>query len=367
MNSDKYNQMIQQAGTGMNRVNQGLLGDMASKKVMDTLDIAGYNYGVNRYERDGRKYPERLVLGTETYCQELGKTWQIVEKYPHVVGDFMWTAWDYLGEAGIGGYSYDPEDFSFEKSYPWKLADAGAIDILGNDTAEAGLAKVVFTKQMQPYIGVTPANHGGRELARAVWRGTNARPHWSYQGCDGAMVTVEIYSAAAEVEVFINEKSLGRKILEDFQASYEVAYESGVIRAVAYDVHGNAVGESHLTSATGQTGLKVTQEKDFLTSEKEIMISACEEERIVYLDLLLVGENGEIECNADRLLEVSVEGAELLAFGSANPKTEDDYLTGKYHTYFGRAQAVLALSKESKQAQISIYGEGLEKVTYTII
>ena len=84
------------------------------------------------------------------------------------------------------------------------------------------------------------------------------------------------------------------------------------------------------------------------------------------MDLALVGENGKIECNADRLLEVAVEGGRLLAFGSANPKTEDDYLTGKYHTYFGQAQAVIALSKESKQAKISICGEGMEKTAYEI-
>ena len=366
MSSDKYNQMVQQAGTVMTRVNQGLLGDLASKKVMNALDIAGYNYGVNRYERDQKKWPDRVIVGTETFCQDIGKIWPKIEKMPHVIGDFMWTAWDYLGEAGIGGYSYDKEDFVFEKAYPWKLADAGALDILGNDTAEAGLAKVVFTGQMQPYIGVTPANHGGRELARAAWRGTNARPHWSYQGCDGAMVTVEIYSAASEVELFINEKSQGRKKLEDFQASYEVAYESGSIRAVAYDAQKNAVGESSLTSAAGQIRLAITQEKDFLPAREDTMLSSCEKERIVYLDLALVGENGKIECNADRLLEVAVEGGRLLAFGSANPKTEDDYLTGKYHTYFGRGQAVIALSKESKQAKISICGEGMEKTAYEI-
>lgn len=368
MSSEQYNAMTQRAGGGMGRLSVGDAAEKVSQGVLDALDIAGYNYGTTRYETEGQVHPDRIVLGSETYCQDIGRIWPLVEKYPYLIGDFMWTAWDYLGEVGIGGYSYEPEDFVFEKAYPWKLSDAGAIDILGNDTAEAGLAKVVFDKQLKPYIGVTPANHGGRELARAVWRGTNARPHWSYRGCDGAFVTVEIYSAAQEVELFVNEKSLGRKILEDFQASYQVAYESGVIRAVAYDVYGNAVGESHLMSATGQTGLAITQEKDFLPTEEDRGLASCEDERIVYLDLALVGENGEIECNDDRLLEVSVEGGRLLAFGSADPKTEDEYLSGKYHSYFGQAQAIIALPSELKEMPtITIAGEGMEMITKEIL
>ncbi len=373
MSSEQYNAMTQRAGGGMGRLSVGDAAEKVSQGVLDALDIAGYNYGTTRYEMEGDAHPNRVVVGSETYCQDIGRIWPLVEKYPYLIGDFMWTAWDYLGEVGIGGYSYEPEDFVFDKPYPWKLSDAGAIDILGNDTAEAGLAKVVFTGQMQPYIGVTPANHGGRELARAVWRGTNARPHWSYQGCNGALVTVEIYSAASEVELFVNEKSLGRKKLEDYQTSYEVAYENGKIRAVAYDTSGNAVGESALVSATGKTRLAITQEKDILPVKKDLpsvkkdsALVSCEEERLVYLDLALVGENGEIECNDDQLLEVSVEGGRLLAFGSANPKTEDEYLTGRYHTYFGRAQAIIGLPKEKNKARFCVYGERIEPVTMDI-
>lgn len=342
INSEQYNAMMSRAGNGMHRVNAGFLGDRAAK-CCDLLDIVGYNYGVMRYERDGKKSTGRVIVGSETYCHEIGKVWPMVEEMPYLIGDFMWTAWDYLGEVGIGGYSYDKEDFVFEKPYPWKLAEAGAIDILGNDTAEAGLAKVVWTKSMKPYIGVTPANHGGRELAKAVWRGTNARPYWSYQGCDGAAVDVEVYSAADSVELFINGKSAGRKNLEESKAVFSVQYQAGEVKAAAFDKAGRQVGESMLASAQGALELKVLQEER----------CAPVDEGIRYFDIRIVGENGEIECNADRKLQAQVSGAVLLGFGSAKPKTEEKYTDGVYTTYFGRAQAIVKKTAEGSCLKVT--------------
>ena len=336
VNSEQYNAMISRAGDGMHRVNAGFWGDLAAR-CCSILDIAGYNYGVTRYERDKKKNPDRLIVGSETYCQDIAKVWPMVEKNQNVIGDFMWTAWDYLGEVGIGGYSYDEEDFTFVKPYPWKLADTGAIDILGNDTAEAGLAYVVWNKSMKPYIGITPANHGGRKLAKAVWRGTNARPFWSYQGCDGAKVDVEVYSAADQAEVFLNGKSVGKKKIESYKAIFPVEYEMGSIKAVVYDTDGEITGEKELLSANGEITVRIIQEEKCAPSNNGI----------IYFDIDLIGENGQIECNKDQRLRAEVSGAELLGFGSANPKTEERYTDGVYTTYFGRAQAVVKKTAES--------------------
>jgi hypothetical protein len=336
MSSEQYNAMMSRAGNGMQRVNAGFMGDMAAK-CCSLLDITGYNYGTTRYEREGKKNPNRVIVGSETYCHEIAKVWPIVEEKPYIIGDFMWTAWDYLGEVGIGAYSYDKEDFVFEKKYPWKLAEAGAIDILGNDTAEAGLAKVVWNKSMKPYIGVTPANHGNRELAKAVWRGTNARPHWSYRDCEGAAVDVEIYSAADSVELFINGKSQGKKQLETCKAIFQVNYESGTIKAITYNTAGRAVGERELTSAEGRLSLQIMQEESH----------APDNQNILYFNIAIVGENGQVECNQDQTLRADVSGGELLGFGSANPKTTERYTDGVYATYFGKIQAVVKKTQNS--------------------
>ncbi|MCD8068569.1 MAG: DUF4982 domain-containing protein [Lachnospiraceae bacterium] len=353
MNSTAYNEMVSMMGNRMTMAAAMPQADEVSSPVLDMLDIAGYNYAVSRYATEGEVHPDRIVVGSETYPYEIARTWPMVEKYPYLIGDFMWTAWDYLGETGIGGWSYDPEDIGFNKRYPWLLADTGAMDILGNDNAEAGLAAVVWGARKMPYIGVCPVNHPGVIPSKAIWRGSNALPYWSYTGCDGNDADVEVCTTGSRVELFLNGKSAGCEEVKDNQAYFHVKYESGELKAVAYDEAGTVLSESSLRSATGKTEICVTPE-----SEK------VQKGDILYLAIDLTGENGEIECNRDTLLSVSVEGGELLAFGSACPKTEETFLAGQHTTYYGRSQAVVRVLSE--EMTVTVSGEGLPDVTKII-
>lgn len=342
MSSDKYNELVMKRGASMTKVAATPIADRISKKILDKLDIAGYNYAVSRYAKEGKKHKDRIVVGTETYCQDINTTWPLVEKYPYIIGDFMWTAWDYIGEVGIGSWTYDSESEGFDKNYPWILADTGAFDILGNDNAEAGLAAVVWGAFDKPYIAVTPVNKDINKVAKAIWRGSNALPHWSYRGCDGRECDVEVYSNASEVELYINGRCVSTQKVRNYKTIHRVKYESGELRAVAYDECGNKLSESVLYSANGG----------------ESVCALCEEklteDDILYYDIAIVGENGEIECNADKKLKVSVEGGELLGFGSANPKTEENYLSGEFTTYYGRAQAIVRKVTDNVELKVEI-------------
>lgn len=330
INSTYFNEMVAQRAESMKAAaNRDEIEGVAAP-VLDKLDIAGYNYAAGRYPMEKEKHPNRIVVGSETYPYELAQTWKMVEMYPYVIGDFMWTAWDYLGEAGLGAWTYEKKDIVFSKIYPWLLADTGAFDILGNDTAEAGMAAVVWGARETPYIGVQPINHNPRDLVKAMWRGSNALPYWSYEGCKGNPAVVEVYSMADAVELLVNGVSVGRKKIIDAKAVFETVYEPGTVEAVAYDKTGNEISRSSLISAAGKRNLSIQPETE-----------PVKEGQILYVDISVRGENGEVECNHDVTLKVSVEGGELLAFGSANPKTEEDFLAGEYTTYYGRSQAVI--------------------------
>lgn len=348
MDSTAYNKMVMKNGKSMTKAAGTSFVASKSEPILKELDICGYNYAASRYKKDKNK---KIIVGSETYCYELGKVWPMVEKYPHVIGDFMWTAWDYIGEVGIGSWSYAEGEDAFAKEYPWLLADTGAFDILGNDNAEAGLAAAVWGARKTPYIAVTPANHPGVVPVQAMWRGSNAIPYWSWSGCDGNPVDVEIYSAAPQVEVMINGKSLGKKKTRDYKATYKTTYEAGEVKAVAYFKDGS-VEESVLTSAHGKPAVQVTRENH------------TEANGIVYLDIDLVGENGMIECNRDCVLNISVEGGELLGFGSANPKTEESFLSGSYKTYYGRALAVIRVN--AGDCKVTVTGETVDAVTLVV-
>lgn len=270
------------------------------------------------------------MVGSETFPQDVAKNWAMVEKYPYLIGDFMWTAWDYLGETGIGAWAYTPDGKGFAKPYPWLLADCGAFDLLGRPTAEAMLAAAVWTQPAKPLIAVQPANHPGVKPAKAVWRGSNGLASWAWQGCDGSKTTVEVYSAAAQVELILNGKSRGKKRPKYCKASFAVQYTPGTLEAVAYDDAGRETGRSKLVSCTGPLHIALTK--------CDTMPNGAE---LCYLDVALADANGTVENNADTLLHITVENGGFLGFGSANPRTEESYRTGRFTTYYGCAQAVV--------------------------
>lgn len=344
-----FNIMAAMVGTGMNKAANSDAADKVTSPCLDALDIAGYNYASGRYPMEGRKHPNRVILGSETFTQDIYKNWEMVKKYPYLVGDFMWTAWDYLGETGVGAWSYTG-GVPFNRPYPWVLGGAGVIDILGIPDASCKYAATVWGQQEKPVIGVRPVNHPGVRVSKSVWRGTNAIESWAWKGCEGNKAEVEVYARADKAELLINGKPAGKKKLKECKAMFKTKYVSGTITAVVYDAGGREIGRNELYSAKGKVRISAVPE------EAEIQAGD-----IAYIPVTLVGENGVVECNADTRLSVSVTGGELLAFGSANPCTEERYDSGSFTTYYGRALAIVRAQKPGR-VEISISGTGLETV-----
>lgn len=113
-----FNMITSMVGSSMNKAANSKTADAVTSPVLDTLDIAGYNYASGRYPLEGAAHPERVIFGSETFPQDIYKNWEMVRKYPYLIGDFMWTAWDYLGEAGIGAWAYTPDGKGFNKPFP---------------------------------------------------------------------------------------------------------------------------------------------------------------------------------------------------------------------------------------------------------
>jgi hypothetical protein len=353
--STLFNFITSMVGTGMNKKGNSKSTDRATSPCLDLLDIAGYNYASGRYPIEGKLHPGRIVVGAETFPQDIAKNWAMVRKYPYLIGDFLWTAWDYLGETGLGTWAYTDDGRGFNKPYPWLLAEAGAIDILGNIGAEAEYAATVWGLRKKPFIGVQPINHPGVTPAKMVWRGTNAIASWSWYGCDGNKALIEVYADADYVELLLNNHRLAIKKIKDYKAVFKTHYLPGTLTAVAYNAKKQELSRSTLVSATDQLRILIVPEKETVKAGE-----------LVYVDVLLVGENGVVESNADTKLTVTVEGGDLLAFGSANPRTEENYNAGSFTTYYGRSQAVLR-SKQQGTTAISVQGKNLETVQAVIV
>lgn len=311
------------------------------------VDIAGYNYMTARYEMDGEKYPNRVIVGSETDPPEIARNWNLVEKLDHVIGDFTWTGWDYIGEAGVGVPAYQWGEGGFGAGFPCQLAYPGDLDITGFRRPASYYREAVFGLSTKPYIAVQDPNRYGQQLIKTPWVISDTVSSWTWGGCDGKPVVVEVYSQGKETELFINGKSCGRKPAgkaAGFRTLFETTYEPGTILAVSYDEDGNQMGQMELHTAGEDRNL-------VLTAEPEM------KDQFIYIDAVLCDQDGNTATDSDMKITLDVEGcAEAVGFGSGNPKPKYNFNEGVTETFHGRAQIVLMRTGSGK-VQVKVSAE----------
>lgn len=315
------------------------------EKACAGVDIAGYNYMTARYELDGEAYPNRVIVGSETYPPEIARNWNLVEKLDHVIGDFTWTGWDYIGEAGVGVPAYQWGEGGFGAGFPCQLAYPGDLDITGFRRPASYYREAVFGLSTKPYIAVQDPNRYGQQLIKTPWVISDTVSSWTWGGCEGKPIVVEVYSQGKETELFINGKSCGRKPTgkaAGFRTLFETTYEPGTILAVSYDEDGNQMGQMELHTAGEDRNL-------VLTAEPEM------KDQWIYIDAVLCDQNGNTATDSDMKITLDVVGcAEAVGFGSGNPKPKYNFNEGVTETFHGRAQIILMRTGSGKiQVKVS--------------
>ena len=326
-----YNMIMEHLPTIKNIVSKANFADKATKDAFAYLDICGYNYGTARYKTDGKKYPDRVIVGSETYISDLYRVWREIEHMPHIIGDFVWTAWDYLGEAGIGSWRYG--EGGFAKPYPMLTANCGAISITGQIEPEAFYAKVAYHLDEELKMAIRPVNHTNEKCMKSPWRNTDAVESWSWTGCERMKAEVEVYTDAFKVELFLNGTTKGVAKPKYGIARFALPYEPGILKAVAYDADGKMIKECELKSAN---------ESELCIQAEISKADIRKDSELLYIDIRLTDANGVSKILEERELQIEVSGGAILqAFGSDNPCTEDSYIGDTCTTYRGRAQAIL--------------------------
>ena len=306
-----------------------------------SLDVAGYNYMAARYEPDTAHYPNRVMVGSETYPPEIARNWALVEKLPSVIGDFTWTGWDYIGEAGVGIPAYRFGEGGFGAQYPCQLAYCGDLDLTGFRRPLSYYRQIVFGLRQAPYIAVQDPHHYGETLIKTPWVLSDADETWDWPGFEGKPIVVEVYAPGDEAELFVNGKSLGRQPLVNCRALFETVYEPGTVRALAFR---NRKELGIFEIFTPESDTKLSLKVDYTGAE------------LLYLTAALTDGTGVAVTSADELLTAAVEGAELLGFGSGDPKPLLNYNEGKAKTWKGRAQLILKRSGAGK-IRVSVSSE----------
>lgn len=327
--------------------------DVKTRDAFANMDIAGYNYGIYRYKHDLKKYPQRLILGSETFCNDAYKFRELAKQEPRLVGDFVWAGMDYLGEVMVGSWEYADYAETFDGGPGWVSAGSGRIDLTGKPLGEALYTRVALEADNGPYIAVCPVNHTGDRHSPSAWKMTNAMPSWSWTGCEERKANVQVYARAARVELVLNGHTVGSKTLKnDCLARFSIPYESGTLEAVSYDAADHEIGRCKLQSAGGTTRLTLDAEEPTVKPG-----------HLCYIRLRYTDENGITKPLVRGNIQVQMRGGTLVGLGSACPFNKHSYLDSETDTYYGEALAIVRMGDGDAMTIAASDGEYSEELT----
>ncbi len=341
-----------------------------TKASYEVVDVAGYNYMDSRYEMDGKLFPDRVILGTETFPKMIGRNWPLVEKLPYVIGDFNWTGIDFLGEGGLGKMDYE-ESHMLTGPYPWLTSNTGDMDIIGNRRPQSFYRDVVMGNSQGPYIFVERPELFGMPCYPNNWSWPEVLPSWTWAGYEGSQIRVEVYSKADEVSLIVNGKEVCRQKVIDWKearsqgervipyiVSFDTVYEPGEICAKEYK-NGKEIGKISLST---------NKEAKKIVLKPETCRAKSDGDSLVYVNIEIQDEDGNISF-VDVPVTVEIVGgnsAKLLALGNGNPKNEEKYNSNMHMTYNGKALAVLRTTKNPGTITFKITAKGLNEAIVDI-
>ena len=336
----------------------------------EQMDIHSYNYQWNNYQPDHEKYPERIIIGTESFPKEAFDNWQLVEKYPYIIGDFVWTGMDYLGESGIGHTKQDNSDIGFLPPWPWFNAYCGDISILGYKKPQMYYRDVVWRNSELEMMVHAPVPEGRKEIV-SMWGWPKEWKSWNWEGNEGKLLQVSVYSRCDQVRLELNGKVIGTKNISEENAStpqmntpmnsrkitalaayFEVPYEAGELVAIGLS-DGKEVVKQSLKTTGRPVALKIISEQD--------TVKACGSD-LAYFNIEVVDEEGNLVPDAEVPVEFNIQGkCKLQAVGNGNPTDMKSFQQPRVKTFRGRCQLIVRSCEEGKSIIVSAKSDGLKE------
>ena len=325
-----------------------------TREFNEAFDVVGYNYLFSRYNWDGKRFPERVMAGTETFPYLAYDFWKEAERLPYVIGDFVWTSIDYLGESGIGRVTVDdPTPFFAANPWPYHLANCGDIDICGFKRPQSYYRDLLWGVRTAPFIAVLDPQLFGKKLQFNQWGWDPVIDSWDFPGQEGKQTRVDVYAVDAEVELLINGTSVGRKPAGAAQKNktlFEVTYQPGTIEVVGYS-DGKETGRASLKTAGSPVALRARVDRPEIH---------CEFGDLAYVTVDILDQDGCLVKWADSFVSIEVTGAgELIALGTADPLSEELYVGDKRKAWNGRLMAVVRSSGQAGEILLKASGDGL--------
>lgn len=327
-------------------------------------DIVGYNYMIHKAQSDHERVPDRVMMQTESYPREAFNNWARVNDYSYIIGDFVWTGIDYLGESGIGRYYYTGEtegEHWQRPHFPWHGAWCGDIDLTGWRKPISYYREMLhFPGRNKLYLSVKePSGYYG-EIRETQWSVWPTWESWNWPGHEGKSIDVEIYSRYPAVRLYLNGKLVAEKPTtreQEFKAVIPVPYAPGTLRVAGVE-NGREVESRTLETAGKAARIRLSADRTTM---------AADGQSLTYVNVEITDKSGRPMPIADNLLQFELEGpATLLATCSGDLKDCVPYTSPERKAWKGRAMAVVKSGKTPGEVTLTVKGKGLKKASVSL-
>lgn len=372
-------------------------GSPAFAQLDEILDIVGYNYEWRPMPQSHTLYPERLMMTTESYPFDMHLVWQQIEKYPWIIGDFVWSGMDYLGEAGVGYEKTENENekvelipeadaelvksigqnsdliLQFGRRWPCFNAYCGDIDIIGNKKPQSYYRDVVWNRSKMEIAVHTPMLPDTRYVMSS-WGWPDELPCWTWPGEEGKTFQVSVYTHCTSVRLELNGKVVGEeKTASDtktdrswfqmslidlpLRAEFEVPYSPGELKAIGL-IDGKEAVVKVLKSAGEPAKIVLSPDRYEITADRN---------DLAYINVEVADNEGNIIPNAAVDVDFTVRGnGELIAAGNGSPDQMASFRQPHCRLYNGKALVILRPYAKSGNISLSASSEGLAPATIEI-
>ena len=327
------------------------------------LDVTGYNYMIHKSETDHQRVPDRIMWQTESYPKDAFQNWAKVNDHDYIIGDFVWTGIDYLGESGIGRWWYDGDVAGehFQRPlYPWHAAYCGDIDLTGWRKPISHYRSMLYNDTEKLYLAVKEPDGYKGKIRTGLWAVWPTWESWNWPGYEGKDIEVEVYSKYPKVRLSLNDKVIAEKEVNrqtEFKAVFTIPYQSGTLKAEALQDE-KVVETRLLATASDPVAIRAIAEDEQLKADGE---------DLAFVQVEAIDKDGRVCPNAEIKLQLQVTGAgTLAAAGNADIKDLDPYTDNKMTTWKGRGLIVLRSTNKSGMVRLNIKPDGMKPIAVSI-
>lgn len=335
--------------------------DDHTPQMFGVLDVSGYNYMFDKYESDHQKYPERILLGTESHPKSTLENWNLIEKNPYILGDFVWTAMDYRGEAGCGLSAIIP--LSKKRTpfpqWPWMNANCGDIDFIGNKKPQSFYRDVVWRRSKIELFTEKSIPEGMKEYVND-WGWPDITKSWNWPGEENKNVQVIVYTRCQLVKLELNGKVVGEQTIPEnsITATFSIPYQPGKLIAKGYD-NGKEVASTFLETVGAPAAIRLKADRKKIKADRN---------DLSYVDVEIVDDKGNYVSTAENIeVNYTISGnGEIAGVGNGNPKDISSFQQPHKKVWHGKGQVIVRPKGTAGRIVLNANAEGLKGASLEI-